>query len=210
MRKSFSKLLINFKLPINKIFFLILFGLLESACSPSTTENSPRLNESFPPSKGGTMISAMSADPSGLIYMVAGESASASITSNIFNTLLKYNQQLDLAGELAESWQVSSDQKTITFHLKPNLKWADGHPLTSEDILFTWQLVTDPKTNSPYASDYQLVQKAEAPNPLIFTVHYAQPYAPALDSWSGLQVLPKHLLQGQDIHTTAFGQKTCW
>lgn len=207
MTKFFLNLCINLKLPINKLFFLILCCLLESACTDSTPKNNTRLNESFTPSKGGTMISAMSADPSGLIYMVAGESASASITANIFNTLLKYDQQLDLTGELAESWQVSSDQKTITFHLKPNLKWADGHPLTSEDILFTWQLVTDPKTNSPYASDYQLVQKAESPSPLIFTVHYAQPYAPALDSWSGLQILPKHLLQGQDIHTTAFGQK---
>ncbi|MGV3582542.1 MAG: peptide-binding protein [Methylophilus sp.] len=156
---------------------------------------------------GGTLISAMIGEPSSLIYMVAGESASAAIASNIFNSLLKYDQNLDLTGELAQNWEISNDQRTITFTLKPNLKWADGKPLTSEDVLFTWQLVTNENTHSPYASDYQLVKKAEAPDPHTFRVTYDQAYAPALDSWSGLQILPKHLLQGQDLHTTSFARK---
>ena len=73
-------------------------------------------------------------------------------------------------------------------------------------MLFTWQLVIDEKTRSPYASDYQLVKKADIPDNLTFSVTYENAYAPALDSWSGLQILPKHLLQGQDIHTTAFAR----
>jgi peptide/nickel transport system substrate-binding protein len=139
--------------------------------------------------------------------MVAGESAAGAISSNIFNKLLKYDKNLDLEGELVESWQISSDQKTINFKLKPNLKWSDGQPLTSADVLWTWQAVTDEKTRSPYASDFQLVKKAETPDALTFSVTYNQAYAPALDSWAGLQILPKHLLQGQDLHTTAFARK---
>ncbi|HQQ34130.1 MAG TPA: peptide-binding protein [Methylophilus sp.] len=153
------------------------------------------------------MISSMSAEPSSLIYMVAGESASAAIASNLFNSLLKYNQNLDLEGELVDHWDISADQKTITFTLKPGLKWADDKPLTSADVLYTWEAVTNPKTASPYASDYALVKKAEAPDPLTFRVTYDQAYAPALDSWAGLQILPKHLLDGQDLHTTAFARK---
>ena len=183
----------------------VLLCFLLAAC-----ENNQKLSAEFsqidPPSTGGTMISAMTGEPSGLIYMVAGESASAAIASNIFNSLLRYDAKLDLTGELAESWQVSEDNKTITFKLKPNLTWADGKPLTSADILFTWQLVTDEKTRSPYASDFQLVKKAEAPDALTFEITYDQAYAPALDSWAGLQILPKHLLKGQDIHTTAFAR----
>ncbi len=153
------------------------------------------------------MISSMSAEPSSLIYMVAGESASAAIASNIFNSLLKYNKNLDLEGELAEHWDLSEDQKTITFTLKPNLKWADGKPLTSADVLFTWQAVTDAKTASPYASDYALVKQVETPDVRTFRVTYEQAYAPALDSWAGLQILPKHLLQGQDLHSTSFARQ---
>jgi peptide/nickel transport system substrate-binding protein len=96
-----------------------------------TTENLNNLNKSYPSESGGTLVDAMIGEPSGLIYMIAGESASSAISSNIFNKLLKYNKNLDLEGELAESWDISADQKTITFKLKPNLKWADGKPLTS-------------------------------------------------------------------------------
>lgn len=186
--------------------FLILICLALSSCSKKTVE-SVDYDKSYPIKEGGELINAMTGEPSGLIFMVAGESASAAIASNIFNSLLKYNANLDLEGELAERWQISEDQKTITFKLKSDLKWADGKPLTSDDILFTWQLVTDKNTRSPYASDFQLVKKAEVPDPLTFKVTYAEAYAPALDSWSGLHILPKHLLKDQDIHTTAFARK---
>ncbi|HSR02443.1 MAG TPA: peptide-binding protein, partial [Methylophilaceae bacterium] len=139
--------------------------------------------------------------------MVAGESASAQIASNIFNSLLKYDANLELEGELAESWHISDDNKTIIFKLKPNLKWADGQPLTSEDVFFTWQLVIDENTRSPYASDYQLVNKAETPDPRTFRVTYSKPFSPALSSWASLHILPKHLLAGQDLRKTAFARK---
>lgn len=192
-----------------KYLIVLLILILVSACgNSSSTNNTSQIDYSknYPASSGGTLIDAMTGEPSSLIYMVAGESASGSITANIFNKLLKYDKNLDLEGELAESWIISKDQKTITFKLKPNLKWADGKALTSDDVLFTWQAAIDEKTASPYASDFQLVKKAEAPSPLIFSVTYQQAYAPALDSWAGLQILPKHLLEGQDLHTTAFAR----
>lgn len=188
------------------VAYLLCAGLV--ACSTDTPDHSAKVfDQSYPAQPGGTLISAMPSDPSSMIGMVAGESASLAIGSYLFNSLLKYDQNLDLSGELAESWQVADDKKTITFKLKPDLQWADGKPLTSADILFTWQLITDENTHSPYASDYQLVTKAEAPDARTFIVHYSQPFAPALESWASLQVLPKHKLAGQDIRTTSFAQK---
>jgi peptide/nickel transport system substrate-binding protein len=184
----------------------ILLALL-TACGDSRSLPQADLDAPYPAESGGTMIDAMAGEPSGLIPMIAGESAASAIASHIFNSLLKYDRNLELEGELAQSWQISKDQKTITFRLKPDLKWADGKPLTSDDVLFTWKLVTDDKTRTPYGADYKLVIKAEAPDARTFRVSYAQPYAPALDSWSGLQILPKHLLEGQDINTTAFARK---
>lgn len=176
------------------------------SCSQQKNETTSNYNQNYASESGGTLVDAMSGEPSGLIAMIAGESSASTIASNIFNSLLKYDKNLELTGELAQSWDVSPDQKTITFHLKPNLKWADGKPLTSDDVLFTWQLVTDEKTRTPYGADYKLVKKAETPNPDTFKVTYAQPYAPALDSWSGLHILPKHLLEGQDINNTPFAR----
>jgi len=185
---------------------LVSICLALTACGEQSVDKTD-YSQSYPAQPGGNFINAMTGEPTGLIFMVSGESAASAITSKIFNSLLTYNADLDLKGELAESWRISEDQKSITFKLKSNLKWADGKPLTSEDVLFTWQLITDENTRSPYASDYQLVKKAEAPDPKTFRVTYEQAYAPALDSWSGLQILPKHLLAGQDIHTTHFAQQ---
>jgi peptide/nickel transport system substrate-binding protein len=185
---------------------LLAASLALSACGQLESASTANLDRPYPPQTGGTLVDAMSGEPSSLIPMIAGESAASAIAANIFNTLLKYDKNLELEGELAKSWDVSNDQKTITFHLKPNLKWADGAPLTSADVLFTWQLVTDDNTRTPYGADYKLVIKAETPDAQTFRASYAQPYAPALDSWAGLQILPKHLLQGQDINTTAFAR----
>jgi peptide/nickel transport system substrate-binding protein len=188
----------------------MVFGIcLMSACS-NGEDAAKKLTLNYdapqPTSPGGTMIDAMTGEPSGLIAMIAGESAASAIAGNIFNSLLKYDKNLDLTGELAQSWEVSSDQRTITFHLKPNLKWADQRPLSSADVLFTWQKVTDDNTRTPYGSDFKLVSKAEAPDAQTFRVTYAVPYAPALDTWAGLHILPKHLLQDQDINNTAFAR----
>lgn len=183
---------------------LVSIGLLMTACGKAPSGNAADFDQSYPPSSGGTLIDAVIGEPSGLIPMIAGEAAASAVASNIFNSLLKYDKNLELQGELAQSWSVSPDQKTITFKLKPGLKWADGKPLTSADVLFTWKLVTDDNTRTPYGSDYKLVIRAETPDAATFRVSYANPYSPALDSWAGLQILPEHLLKGQDINTTSF------
>lgn len=185
---------------------LLLLGMTLAGCGGTDEEADANLGSQYPPQNGGTLINAMIGEPSGLIPMIAAESAASAIASNIFNSLLTYDRNLELEGELAKSWKISPDQKTITFTLKPGLKWADGKPLTSADVLFTWRLVTDDNTRTPYGADFKLVTQAETPDPLTFRVHYAQPYAPALDSWAGLQILPQHILQGQDINTTAFAR----
>lgn len=189
---------------------LILIIVFIAACTDTSNtqaSNNVNYNQNYPAADGGTLIDAMTGEPSGLIAMIAGESAASAIAGNIFNSLLKYDRNLELTGELAQSWDISTDKRTISFYLKPDLKWADGHALTSEDVLFTWQKVTDEKTRTPYGSDFKLVTKAEAPDARTFRVSYAQPYAPALDTWAGLHILPKHLLQDQDINTTAFARK---
>ena len=193
------------KFLLTALFSALLTTML-IGCGQQKTEDAGYLNKTYTSEAGGTLVDALSGEPSGLIAMMAGESSASVIASNIFNSLLKYDKNLELTGELAQSWDVSSDQKTITFHLKPNLKWADGQPLTSEDVLFTWKTVTDDKTRSPYGADYKLVKRAEAPDSNTFKVTYAQPYAPALDSWSGLHILPKHLLKDQDINNTPFSR----
>ena len=142
-----------------KYIFLFFVWLNLTSCGDKE-EVAYNFDGTFNIEKGGTLIDAMSGEPSNLISMIAGDSASSAISGNIFNKLIKYDKNLELAPEIAEKWSISSDQKTITFYLKKNLKWSDGQDLTSEDVLFTWKLVTDDKTRTPYGSDYKLVERA--------------------------------------------------
>ena len=197
MKKKF--ILSNFITILTSLLFII-------SCSKEPSETID-YNGEFKNISGGTLINAMAGEPSNLIAMIAGDSASSAIAGNIFNSLLKYDENLDYAPDLAESWEISNNQKTITFQLKKNLQWADGKPLTSADILFTWRLITNPNTRTPYSSDYQLVKNASTPDPLTFKVTYESSYAPALDTWTSLHILPKHILKDEDINNTFFSQR---
>ena len=183
---------------IFKIISLISITFLLS-CTNNSTQTIDYNNKN--------LINAMSAEPSNLIAMIAGDAASSAISSKIFNSLIKYDDDLNYAPDIAESWKISKDQKTITFKLKKGLVWTDNKPITSKDVMFTWKLITNPKTRTPYASDYLLVKKASTPDDFTFEVTYEDNYAPALDTWASLNILPQHILKDEDINNTYFSRE---
>ena len=73
---------------------------------------------SAPPAYGDAIIEGSIGDASNLIAMLAADSASHDIASLCYNGLVKYDKDLNLVGDLAESWDISPDNLTITFHLR--------------------------------------------------------------------------------------------
>lgn len=145
-------------------------------------------------------------EPSILIPMLAGDSASHNVAGLIFNGIVKYNTDLKVIGDLAESWTISPDGMVITFRLKKGVRWADGVEFTAEDVLFGFKTIIDEKTPTPYKEDYLQVKKFEVLDNYTFRVTYKKPFAPALTSWGNLVVLPRHLLKDKDITKTDFGR----
>lgn len=145
------------------------------------------------------------ADAKRLLPLLASDSASGEISGHIFNGLTKYNKDIKITGDLAESWEVSKDGLQITFHLRKGVKWHDGAEFSSDDVVFTYNTVADPKTPTPYGSNYGPVQKVESLDKYTVKVTYKEPYAPALESW-GMGIIPKHLLEGKDIKDEKFNR----
>jgi peptide/nickel transport system substrate-binding protein len=88
---------------------------------------------------------------------------------------------------------ISSDGKVITLSLKRDLKWSDGAPLTSEDFLFTYEMIIHPNNSVSSTYPYDLIQRVEAPDPYTFVMYFDEPLA----SWMGTlwgSVLPAHVL----------------
>ncbi len=90
----------------------------------------------------------------------------------------------------------------IEFRLRPGLTFHDGHPLTAEDVRFTWQAVMDPRNLSPRASDFEPVKEVRLPDPLTAVVVYKRLHAPALASWT-LGILPRHRLDDNALQAEA-------
>lgn len=158
------------------------------------------------PAYGDMIIEATIGEPSILIPMLAGDSASHTVAGMIFDGLVKYDTDLSVIGDLAESWDISPDGLVITFHLKKGIKWTDGVEFTADDVMFGYKTIIDEKTPTAYKEDFLQVKKAEVLGRYTFRVTYEKPFAPALSSWGGLVVLPKHLLEGKDITKTDFGR----
>jgi peptide/nickel transport system substrate-binding protein len=157
------------------------------------------------PAYGDLLIDATIGDASTLIPPLASDASSHEVAGLIYSGLIKYDGDLNLVGDLAESWEVSPDGLTITFKLRKGVKWQDGAPFTAHDVMFTYRLMVDPKTPTAYGEDYKQVKKAEVLDDYTFRVTYPQPFAPALGSWT-LAILPKHLLEGQDITKSPLGR----
>jgi len=190
------------KLILLQWFSLIAVVLLTGCSEPEQSTVPAYEHASNTPASGDRLIDASIGDASNLIPMIAGDASSHAIAGQLYLSLLKYDKELNLTGQLAKSWNISIDNKTITFHLRSDLTWSDGKTFTSEDCAFTLDLIQDEHTQSAYKADYALVSSFETPDPLTFIVHYREPFSPALSSWSSLAILPKHIFDGVDIMKT--------
>ncbi len=181
----------------NTLVGIIFFGVLLFGCDQRVADH-PGVTKALTPEYGDTFIEASIGDASTLLPVLASDSASSEINGLVYNGLIRYDKDLKIEGELAESWDISADNLTLTFHLRKGVKWHDGAPFTSADVKFNYDLYIDPKTPTAYAESFKQVTGVETPDPYTFIVHYAQPYAPALISWA-MSIHPRHLLEGKDI-----------
>lgn len=150
------------------------------------------------PAYGDTLLMGSIGEPSNLLPVLASDSASSDINGLVYNGLVRYDKNLQLEGELARALEISPDNLTITFHLRQDVRWHDGHPFTAEDVLFTYRLLVDPTVPTAYAERYRQVVQAQVVDPYTFRVRYGKPLASALISW-GFPIHPKHLLTNRDV-----------
>ncbi len=151
--------------------------------------------------QNSSLIIGLPADATNLIGNMAADAPTAEVTSQIYDGLVRYNRNFKIVPDLAKSWKISNGGKTITFYLRRGVYWQNGQKFTAKDVMFTYRLMVNPKTPTPYASEYLKVYKAQTIGKYIFRVTYKKPYAPALSSW-GLSILPEKLLKGKNLLTT--------
>jgi peptide/nickel transport system substrate-binding protein len=148
---------------------------------------------------GGRFVIAQTSGPKTFNGMMANESTSTDVTRLLFTGLTNFDNgsQSDRPG-LAKSWETSADGLTWTWHLRRGARFSDGHPITSEDVLFSFAVAYD-STLHPAMQDLITVngQKFEVSAPDSYTIVTKLPslLVLAADAIGGVNILPKHVLE---------------
>jgi len=102
----------------------------------------------------------------------------------------------DLVREMPsiENGGLSEDGKVITFRLRDDILWSDGKPITSQDFVFTYEMIVDPANSVASVHPYDLIENIEAPDDQTVVVTFRDPFVAWAGSlWRGL--LPAHILE---------------
>lgn len=124
----------------------------------------------------------------------------------IFNGLTGHDGKNQVIPALAKSWEFDTNTCTYTFHLEEGVKWHDGEPFTAEDVKFTIEAIMNPENGSENAPNYEDVKKITVIDQHTISFQLTAPNVAFLD-YMTMAVLPKHLLEGQDMQTSDFFRK---
>jgi oligopeptide transport system substrate-binding protein len=97
---------------------------------------------------------AWGAEPPSLDPGLATDTTSSNVILAIMDPLLRLDENNEPVPALAESWDVSPDGKTVTYHLRQDGKWTNGDPVTASDFVYSWKRTLSPELAADYA--YQL------------------------------------------------------
>lgn len=147
---------------------------------------------------GGRLVVSKSAGPKTFNRLFSFDDQTNTITNCLMAGLIRINRQSQqVEPELAQNWQVSPDGKSIAFTLRRDVQFSDGKPLTVNDVLFTFQLINDPKIASAFTDSFQVDGKGvkvEKVDENSVRVTFPQAHAAVERLFDGVPILPAHQL----------------
>ena len=183
--------------------------LMVAACSRGPRDHAPP----------NTVRFAIAADPTTLDPLFLTPDA-ASVDQQVARLLFEPFVDLDARGRLVpvllreiptrSNGGISADGRRIVYHLRSGVRWSDGTPVTSADVLFTLHAILNPHNPVRTREGYALIDRAVAPNASTVVLHLRKPWAPAVATFFsyGIEpyaVVPAHVLAGvRSLRTARF------
>ena len=157
--------------------------------------------------KGGRIRIYAHQFPKSLNYYLDQFSTTARIFTSLYEPLCSYHPvTLETMPHLAKEWKISSDKKKFTFYLDPNASWSDGKPVTSDDVLFTYQTIMDKKNNTASfrISLSRFLEPKKIDDRTIEFEAKEVHWNNFNDVASSIFILPKHYFEGKDFNKENF------
>ncbi len=184
-----------------KWFSLSIGALVLAATLPAT--------QALAQTKGGTLNMIVQPEPPVIVTAINQQGPTQFVAGKIYESLLTYSTDLKPQPGLAKSWDASADGLTYTFHLQDNVKWHDGKPFTSEDVVFSLADML-PKTHARARVILnKFVESVQAPDAKTVVVKLKTPFPAFMLMFEPgfAPMMPKHLYAGTDYMTNPANQK---
>jgi peptide/nickel transport system substrate-binding protein len=189
---------------------VLVMGFFLSACGGGGGGAGEKPVSRGEPRRGGTLISAESADFDALNPLVSTDfDTNECMRFLLFMTLTQYGEDMELQPYLAESWELAPDGLSLTYHLRKDVTWHDGTPTTADDVKFTYERSIDPKVAFANVATYQYYKSAEVLDRYTIRFTFTKPFAEQVEGMTLLPIVPKHLLEKvppEQIKNAAFNR----
>jgi|SRR5580700_1805622 peptide/nickel transport system substrate-binding protein len=190
----------------------LLLAVAFSGCTKTGYQAAGR----HPWTQPGVLRIAISEEPKNLNPLLVGTTYEIFIDRLMFEPLISADPHGNAVPMLAESVPsqtnggVSADGLTIRYHLRHDVRWTDGVPVTARDVLFSWQAIENANNNIISRHGYDDVRSIDAPDPQTVVVHLKRPFAPFVNTFFAesdqpYEIVPAHVLDRyHDINTVPF------
>ena len=186
---------------------MMVLALVATACGGDDDEEgaggqagttTPTPTTEAAPTRGGTLVVAIDADPGSLNPAVTSNGGVHTSGEPLFNGLVGLDKDGKLTPELAASWRIDGGGNLYTFTLRDGVKWHDGRPFTADDVKFTFEKALLPLHSRTRASLGSANPTIETPDPRTVIFRFPQPYAPLLQQLNVTEapIIPKHVYEG--------------
>jgi peptide/nickel transport system substrate-binding protein len=180
---------------MNKPIVLVVaaIALVAAACTRGGEPSSGGAGGSI--TEGGELRIAAFDGIDSLNPFVGVNDDSYSTYEYIYPQLVQYDRNVDFTPDLATSWDSSSDGRTWTFHLHPDVKWSDGRPLTAADVAWTFNTIVEYKhtVTAGSAGAVAHLTSVSAKDPATVALHYDAAVPAVLANVQQVSILPEHV-----------------
>ncbi len=179
----------------NTTYIIIILTLVLSLISCDNTNKGVGHSKTHP----NWLIYNLSAEPVTLNYVTSSDAYGSAVFGYVYESLINLDKNLEIVPALAKSYDISDDNLTITFHLRDDVYFHDGHQFTSEDVMFTYEMIMKPENKAINKRTLFLdVESVEIPDDYTVVAKYSSPNVSAILNWA-MAIMPKHIYDDVDF-----------
>ena len=188
------------------LLITLLVALLNSSCQrasePAKQPAQERPNEHVAGTRGGSLTYRLTSPPKTFNYLMVSEEYSLTVAFFLMGgRLVEFDHdKQSYKPALASEWKLNTDGRTLDLSLRDGLQFSDGHALTADDVLFTFQALYDERTASPTFRDAMMIGgrpiEVTVTDPHHLRLVFPEEVATPENYLSNVAVLPRHVLEG--------------